>query len=751
MRLHSWLAAKGVAAIVFCTPFSALSQTVAPSLATEASISSHDQLEEITVRAERRSERLQDVPIEVAVLSADDARKMNITDSLGLSTQVPGLATSRQITGATIYMRGVGTIASAGNENVVATYVDDVYINGFSGSNVPLFNMDHVEVLKGPQGTLFGRNATGGVINIITKDPEETPSLDARVGYANYDTYSANVYGTAAIVPTLAVNVSFDYRNQRDGFGHDLITHQPIYLGEEYGVRTKLKWQPSDRTSVVLAVESHYDNSDFGLNANVAPGTLSLGGGTYAGPYNAQVVNALSGGIDGQGAHENGESLTAQHEFGWGTLKSISAARVVSDTVTYDQDMGPAHIVDAFYNTKMEMYTEELHLASPNEFSVAGHDFHWLTGLFVMKMNDALRPLGIAGAAVGDLERLNATSASYTRTYAGFLDGTFAITHEDNITFGARYTDDRIINRANDEFIVAGGSSSTAFPTQYSNSKRPTYRLVLDHKVSSDVMVYASASTGFKSGGFNLFSAGTAPVRPETLDAFAVGLKSEWLDRKLQANLEAFDYKYLNQQVAVIRNGGQFDINAARSRIYGLDASFVARALPDLVLRTNLEYLRGRYARFPDAPIVLQEPATCDPTPMRLPGPLQPGGLTCSFDASGKATIRSPSFSGNLSGDYYLHTPVGSVDFSANYYYTSSYNWDTSGQYPEPAYGLLSTGADWTSLSQRWSVGLFCSNCLNRYHDTFIAESAPAMQRAAEPPRQYGVRFSVHLGPESGT
>ena len=722
-------------------------QTTSSSSSTAPTTSdSQGEIQEVVVTAQRRSQRLQDVPIDVAVVSGEDALKMGVTDSLSLPTQVPGLATSRQITGATIYLRGVGTIAAPGNENGVATYIDDVYVNGYSGSNVPLFSVDHVEVLKGPQGTLFGRNATGGVISITTKEPSETPELDAQIGYGNYRTYSASVYGTMGIAPHVAIDFAYEVGDQKTGWGHDLSTGQEINRGQAYSVRSKVKWTPDDATSVIFSVDHHWDDYDFGINPNVPPGTLSLGNATYAGPYNSLGVNSYTGGISGHGVHVDGYSLTAQHDFDWGTIKSITARRESEDTVTYDQDMGPIHFVDAFYHTKSDGYSEELHLSSPAGFAIDGHDLHWLTGLYVYKNNDGLTPLGIAGAAAGGLSQIYETSVSETRSYAGFVDATYAITPVDHLTAGLRYTDDRIINNGN-VALFAPDSTTTVIPapSQYADAKRPTYRLVLDHNFSTDIMAYLSAATAFKSGGFNQFSEGTPAVRPETLDAFTVGLKSDWLDRKLQVNLEAFDYKYLNQQVAIVVEAGQADINAAESRIYGLDANVIAKLTPDFTLNGNFEYLRGRYGRFEGAPEVVQTPATCEPYPMRLPGALVPGSVTCSIDVSGRPTIRSPAFSGNISGDYVFRTNAGNFGLNANYYYTASYNWDPSGQYPEPAYGLLSSYLDWTAPSTLWNVSVYCSNCLNRYHDTFIAEGAAAIQRAPADPRLFGIRFAMHL------
>ncbi|MEA3108686.1 MAG: iron complex outerrane recepter protein, partial [Gammaproteobacteria bacterium] len=620
------------------------------------SVAGEGEIQEIVVTAERRKERLQDVPLSVSVITAADAVKMGNSTNLSLSTQVPGLTTSPQLTGATLYLRGVGTNTAPGNENPVATYVDDVYITGFSSTIVPFNNVAQIEVLKGPQGTLFGRNATGGVIHVVTKDPSATPSLDVQVGYANYNTYSTSLYGTTGLGSNLAVDFAYLSSAQLNGYGHDLSTGQPIFLGRDYGLRSKLKWTPGEKTAVTLAVDHYWTNYDTGSNSNVPPGTLGVGGATYAGMYNSQTVDLFTGGgANAEEGHVDAVALTVQHEFDWATLKSITARRQSIETGTYDQANGPASVVNLGWNEKVEYYTEEVHLSSPERLEMAGHAVHWLAGLFAYKNNDGVRPFALAGPVIGGLTSYAATSVSYTRSGAVFFDATYALASTTNLTLGVRETDDRIKNIGDLSLgLPAGGTTRTPAPEQHENASKLTYRAILDHKFTDDLMVYGSAARGFKSGGFSLFAEGTPPVKPETLDAYALGLKSDWLRHRLQANLEAYDYDYKNQQVSVYISGGAALVNAAASRIYGFDASLVAAATSDLTFHVNFGYLHGRYSSFANAPIYLQAPATCLPTPTRLPGPLTPGNVACAFDAAGYPTVRSPTYSGNVSADYVI-------------------------------------------------------------------------------------------------
>ncbi len=720
-----------------------------------------EELGEIVVTAERRSEKLQDVPITVDVVTGTEALKANIWGNMLLQTQVPGLVTSRENTGATLYLRGVGTVAAPGVENAVAQYVDDVYITGFAGNVLSFNNIDRVEVLKGPQGTLFGRNATGGVINIVTKNPSPDPALDVQAGYANYQTIETSLYGTTsldALAPNLSMNVAFHTREQDQGWGRDFTTAQDVNLGKEWGIRSKVLWTPSGTTSVLISADHYWDNYDYGLNQTVVPGTLSADHGTWAGNYNSLSYNPFSPygpGRSGQERHLDTESIVINHDFDWASLKTISARREVTNYTTYSQGGGPLNYNDARWPQALEQYSQEIHLASLPGTQLWGHPFHWLAGTYILKLNDEIDLFTSGAVTGGNLYEIttypyySGHGETYTDSYAGFFDATLEIAPGTNLTLGVRDTQDHIRYVSWSDFFVGpppAGQGHTNYPNSYLDENQPTYRAILDHKFLEDVMGYLSFSRGYKSGGYGLFAVGAAPALPETINAYIAGLKSEWFDHRFRANVEGFYYDYKNQQVEVIEGGTAEETNAASSHIYGVDATFTNKPIDVLTLWVNFEYLHGRYQAFPGAITYVQMPATCTPAPARLPGPLEPGNMQCAFDAAGKPTIRSPDFSGDIGFDYVMLVgDRGSLDWNVNYYHTASYNWDPSGQFPEPAYGLISTAITWTSPAHKWDVQVWCSNCGNTYHDTFIAESAPDQQVAPEAPREFGIRFGAHF------
>jgi iron complex outermembrane receptor protein len=216
------------------------------------------QLETVVVTAQRRSEANQDVPITVNVIDAKALAEQEVVDPSSLTSVVPGLNVQKLGNGASIFLRGIGTNLYGPNvEQTVSLYVDGVYNAASSASFFSFNNIERVEVLKGPQGTLFGRNTTGGVVQIITKDPSHDPSADFELGYANYGTVTGSAYATDGITDTLAVDFAGIYANQDQGWGRNITTggKTGLQADNNFGLRTKFLWTPASGTRVVLALD----------------------------------------------------------------------------------------------------------------------------------------------------------------------------------------------------------------------------------------------------------------------------------------------------------------------------------------------------------------------------------------------------------------------------------------------------------------------------------------------------------------
>lgn len=251
---------SGASAITFLAQ-PVMAQTVST---TQSDLSAGD----IVVTAQRREQRLQDVPISISAIGASSLENAGVTGISQLQAVAPSLQVNSQVGPLNLYMRGIGfKSGDLLSESSVALYVDGVY-QPSAVANVFEFNgLERVEVLKGPQGTLFGRNATGGVVQVITKDPKSTPEMNVEVGYANYQTVSASAYVSGGLTENLAANLAVQYKDQDKGWGRNITTGEERYLSRDFNLRGKLLYTPSDATEIMLS--GNYADFDHQMDPQI--------------------------------------------------------------------------------------------------------------------------------------------------------------------------------------------------------------------------------------------------------------------------------------------------------------------------------------------------------------------------------------------------------------------------------------------------------------------------------------------------
>jgi iron complex outermembrane receptor protein len=308
-------------ALELCT-IATNAQTTAPTASNASAAATGDSLAEVVVTAQRRAENAQTVPIAISAVSGDTlAQTFGVNNVETLQEAVPGLAISMDTSNPKIFLRGVGTTAVA-TDNSVGVYVDSVYIASQGSSFMNLANIDHVEVDKGPQGTLFGRNTTGGVVQIVTRTPSSTPSADVTFGYGNYNTFTLNFYGTSGIAPNLAADFAYYYNNQLDSPGLNVTTGtKNVFRQNTEVIRNKWLWTPTDATTVTLALDYTQDRQATGIVWSFLPGAVGVDNKTtYLGFYDT------ASDLDNQWTDRNyGASLRVEQDFGWSRLVSITA------------------------------------------------------------------------------------------------------------------------------------------------------------------------------------------------------------------------------------------------------------------------------------------------------------------------------------------------------------------------------------------------------------------------------------------
>lgn len=709
----------------------------AAALADDESQGSQAALAEITVTAQRRSESSQAVPIAVTAVSAEDLKAMQASSDEDLPMMVSGLTMQPTGSSRPIFLRGVGNNNNSNVGSAVLVFIDGVYYP-YQAGNLPFNNAASVEIDKGPQGTLFGRNATGGVIQITTRDPRFEPTADVEVGYGNYETTTGSVYATGGLTSQLAADLAVSYLDQQEGWGHDLATGQDVFRNKNVALRSKWLYNVSDDTHVRATVD--YLTSQGSVGTNVSPPVgrdflfNEVTGETFTipGRYNVDANYLPSFDVRQVGANIRVDTML-------GSLRgvSITSWRTQRTSLYIDYDGTPIPFINLYRFDNRDAETQEFQLLSAD-----GAKISWVTGAYFYNDNGRLDPFrfgGIAGSAVFGAppgQPYDILDHDRVTSYAAFGQATATIATDTRLTLGARYTEDqRYINgytRGGADIVPGSeGAQSKSF-------KKPTYRVVLDHQFLPDVMGYASYNRGFNSGYFNQVSVGgfsaaaDPPVNPEIIDAYEVGAKTEWLDHRLRVNTSAFWYQYKNLQQQVYEGAALVTVNAAAARIRGVDLDIQTRPIPALTLAAGAEFLDAKFISYPNAPIY---------TTGSL-GQL----LSAPGDAAGERIPYTPRFSYNVRATYTLASALGDFDTSAALSYTGSWFADPGNNFEEPSHTLLNLSETWTSSDGRNHVSLWAKNLTNKYYDAGINLLAP-VGPAANPgdPRTYGITVGHHF------
>jgi len=693
---------------------------------TSATNDTSSGLAEIVVTAQRREENLQRVPIAVSAVSGTDALKLGITDPQDLTTLVPGLMVQTQAAQVQIYMRGVGTDATqAGTENAVATFIDGVYVPSMMALFMSFNNVSQIEVLKGPQGTLYGRNAVAGVINVITKDPTSDPHLEASIGYGNYQTTQGSFYGSTALAPNVNFGLAAVYDNQAKGAGINIYNGDGVNKGADLGLSGKLLLTPAEDLKIsFLNLYDHHTGS-YGLayrNAN--DGSRTIDGATSFSHNFYDVDDNI------QPESVSVFYLTALHvDYNLGPAKvaSITAYQDVNKGYQYDSDGTAVADINVNFNQFERTFSQEFHLSSPDSADI----LTWLAGLYYFHDESGYDPFGLSGAGLGPIV-LSKEATQDTASYAVFGQATYQFLPKTNLTIGLRYTSDHREALAVDNTNL--GLLDPALRESNSVGK-PTWRIALDHRFEDETMIYGSYNRGFKSGEYNLAafpSTGTTVVKPETLDDFELGVKSQLFDNRLRLNADAFYYIYKNMQFSAYEGTEDLLLNAASSRIYGLDLDFQAALITNLSISGGLEALHATFTSFPTAPI------TTEP---------QLGNIEMPGDAAGNDLEKAPPVVVNTAINYRVPlATAGALESSVIYYFNDGFFWAPDNRVRQPSYSLVNVSFGWVDPSSRYRVTLWANNLFGKEYFTQLTEQLGLGDTAvAGAPRTFGIRFGISL------
>lgn len=707
-----------LATIALCLATTAQGQSVTVSEAENASDAG---VADIVVTAQRRSERMQRVPVAVSAFSAETLAVKGIKSITDLTAVTPGLVVPTAGIGGSPRIRGVGTqISQGGNENSVAIYVDGVYYSS-PGSDVMAFNnIAQVAVLKGPQGTLFGRNATGGLLQITTRDPGQSFEGNAQAGYGNLNTITGSAYLSGPLSNSLSADIAVDFKDRQDGFGKNLFNGQDVGTSKTISVRSKWKATLGEATTATLILDYSHLKGAFPAYRPV-PGELPLTGVPFAGKK-FDVNSDVQPMADNE---DYGVSLTLNHEFSGAKLVSISAYRHGDWKFAFDSESLPLPILSANGAVPNKAFSQELQLISSGNGPLS-----WALGLYYFNRKSGFIPAHLVAPALGFLQDFS--TYQDTESFAGYGQATYRVSDATALTLGVRLTSETKSYFAKGVFHnLVPALDFPLGPTADSKKvTKLTWRAALDHHFTENVMVYASYNRGFKSGGYDPTSVAVASyIRPEVLDAFEVGLKSDLLDRHLRINAAGYYYSFKDIQLNTYLNGLPAVYNGKSAKISGFDLDVTAIPVSGLTLTAGLGYVHDRFDDFSIA----------------RTGLVSTGGITqlANISAKGKRLPNTPDWTVNLGAEYTV--PLGGADLTlaADYFHSTKWFSDPENRLAQPAYSLVNASATLSFAQDRYSVRGWVRNLGNVAYANQLFPQVPVADVVAY---AEGRTFGVTLG-----
>jgi Outer membrane receptor proteins, mostly Fe transport len=679
-------------------------------------------LEDIVVTAQRREERLQDVPIAMTALSGDALEQSGITNTQQLTQAIPNLVMTSAGSSYQAVIRGVGTRGvTQGDESNVALYVDGVYQPDQTAANFEFLGIQRVEVLRGPQGTLFGRNATGGLINIVTLDPSFTPSLDAELSYGRFDEVVGKMRATTGLTDSLAIDLRGLYRSDR-GYVYNIFRKRWENPRDARAIRGKLLFEPNDSVRLLVSGGYSYSNDPTSMANSPLDGNFSaraqfpgiLIPGEYQVAVNEDTVNKKRI-LDA--------SIQASFDMGPAQLNSVTSYQRSRSHYVNDNDGSQIRISYLDLDSEVETFTQELRINSNHEGPL-----QWVGGLFAFHSTSGYRPIVFCCTAPDGTgtPRAALRTEGLAESIAFFADGTYELTEKLSLIGGVRISFERRRHDFLQTSAVSGMVQASGRLQKDFDDISP--RASLRYKINDESMIFFTYSRGFKSGVYNASSVTqSSPVDPETIDAFEFGLKSDPL-QWLRLNASVFYYKYKDIQLSArdSRANSVLLLNAADSTIKGAEAELALQPTRNLDLRMSGTYLDAKYDRFPGA--VVNNP---------LP---QGGNSQTIVDLRGTHMIRAPRTTFTLGADYHRQFGDGSeVGASGNIYHTAKYYWDFNNRLTVPAYTMVNASIYYELPGGNTRFTIWGRNLANAVVPQQLLPSTTMDNVTYEPPRTYGV------------
>ena len=738
---------------------------------------------EVVVTAQRREERLQDVPISITAFTAESLTKSDTTNLARLANFTPGFSFGQSGQDARPGIRGTRTTPDGGGDTVIGYYVDDVFQPLAVQASQPFVDVARVEIARGPQGTLFGRNTFGGAISVVNALPGKELEGGFDLTYGNYERVRATGFASVPITDSLGVRLAV-LREKRDGYIKNVaFGGDPGLPGNNLGdldrdyVRGTVRFKPSSNLDILLRGTYWHEGG---------AGSIALGGYKLQGilvsaasctPVPAAPTRACfnafgspisffaGSAADNDGVPDfNGVDLgrpVSPDPYAWqGRFRGLvdlnsrqgngqirwSNDSIFIRSITGYQDFkyrgnsgnafGP--VVSLFaLDRNTETFTQELQIGGAQTTP-----FQWIAGVYYYDEKSFEQLLLTSLNAAGVATSIQATSGvqdRMTKSYAGYAQASLNVTDALKLTAGGRYTRDKKQLDAStfSQNLLTGVVATPTAITRDATFNRFTWRLGADYKLARDHLLYASASTGFRSGGFN---AGVltqplvpATFAPERVTAYEIGSKNQFLDRTLQLNVAAFynDYRNLQLSLAFPVPGTPTILtailNAGAARAYGVEAEAIWRPVPELTLNATAELTNARFTDFSFFGRIAN------------PYPLQ------TLDLRGNQITRTPDHKFTVGAAYDIRIPgFGTITPQANALFSDSY-YNTEYNTPldrQKAYTTVDASLGYRTEDDRISLEAFVTNLTNKAVQISGSFGSQSLLTNYAPPRFYGLRLS---------
>jgi len=729
---------------------------------SNTSTSNSGALEDIVVTAQKREQNLQDVPVAVTAITADTLVNRNVTTVSDLPRLAPSLTvtTGALPTNNSINLRGVGTSAfSTAIEPSVAVIVDDVALlqqaQAFSG----LSDIARIEVLRGPQGTLFGKNASAGALNIVSQGP--TAKLTGAVtGVATTDDeYRVDAVLSGPVADGVGFRINGFY-GDRDGFIRNVFDGRRLNNDRSYGVRGRLTLNPASNLTVdLIAGHSVSESRGTARTFRLAPPGAAIFGVPIASldgiePGKDNFRTSIDGPLFNKSRQTNG-SARVTLDLGFANLISVTSYQDWRFRFIEDFDfvsrpvLGIPGGIVAQSGYHARQFTQELRLASKG-----GGPFSYVAGLYYANGDtDRSFDRGPTGPVVA---RWN--SANGTKSYAAFGQFTYDIAERTHVDVGIRANLEKIsvsfLNLVTPAVVPANNATCLATCRGSDKDGVVTYKVALRQDLSEHVMTYASYATGYKGQGYDISTGFTStraavPVRPETSKAYELGFKGRFLDNRLQLNVAAFwtDFNDFQAQSGVQLPDNTIQVflnNVGRLRTRGIEAEFQARPIEALRIDGGVSYTEATIRKFPNAQCYTGQTAALGCFDLDGAGP----STTTGQNLAGKWLSNSPRWKANLGGTYELLLPNAPFDafIQADVSYQSKVQFDLLNN-PLSIYGgyALVNGSIGIDQKDRGGlrIALFVNNIFDKH---YVAALAPASGATAGQLSQTFLRNSRRYG-----